>query len=95
MKIKATLIKIISSERNIILKYFQRCDSYCLLTQTNFKHVSELGNLTLERLAFFKVKLNDLGLGEPLEYSFQEITYIFVQCKANLAQSSFDLKSIK
>ena len=56
MKIKATLIKIISSERNIILKYFQRCDSYCLFTQINFKHVSELGNLTLEGLAFFEVK---------------------------------------
>ena len=44
------------SERNIISKHFQRCDSYCLVTQINFKHVSELGNLTLERLALFKVK---------------------------------------
>ena len=56
MKIKATLIKRISSERNIISKYFQRCDSYCLFTQINFKHVSELGSLTLERLTFFEVK---------------------------------------
>ena len=56
MKIKVTLIKITSSERNIILKYFQRCDSYCLFTQINFKHASELGNLTLEKLAFSEVK---------------------------------------
>ena len=56
LKIKATLIKRISSERNIISKYFQRCDGYCLFTQINFKHVIELGNLTLERLAFFEVK---------------------------------------
>ena len=56
MKIKATFIKIISSERNIILKYFQRCDSYCLVTQISFKHVSELGSLALERLTFFEVK---------------------------------------
>ena len=56
MKIKATLIKRISSERNIILKYFQRCDSYCLFTRINFKHIRELGNLTAEGLAFFKVK---------------------------------------
>ena len=33
--------------RNIILKHFQECDSYCLFTRINFKHVSELGNLTL------------------------------------------------
>ena len=56
MKIKATLIKIILRERNIMLKYFQRCDSYCSFTHIDFKHVSELGNLTLERLAFFEVK---------------------------------------
>ena len=59
MKIKATLIKIISGKRNVILNYFQRCDSYCLfteVTQINFKHVSELGNLTLDILAFFEVK---------------------------------------
>ena len=56
MKIKAKLIKRISSERNNILKYFQRYDSYCLFTQINFKHVSELWNLTLEGLAFFEVK---------------------------------------
>ena len=56
MKIKATLIKAISSERNIISKYFKRCDSYCLFTQINFKHVSKLGNLTLEGLAFFEVQ---------------------------------------
>ena len=56
MKIKATLIKIISNRRNVITKYFQRCDSYCLFTQINLKHVSELGNLTLEGQAFFEVK---------------------------------------
>ena len=56
MKIKATLIKRISSERNIILKHFQRCDSYCLFTQINFNHVRELANLTAEGLAFFEVK---------------------------------------
>ena len=39
--------------------------------------------------------LNKLGMGEPLEISFQEITFIFVQSKANLAQSSFNLKSIR
>ena len=39
--------------------------------------------------------LNKLGMEEPLEFSFQEITFIFVQCKTNLAQSSFNLKSIK
>ena len=56
LKIKAMLIKIILSERNIMSKYFQRCDGYCLFTQINFKHVSELGNLTLQRLAFYEVK---------------------------------------
>ena len=49
------LIKITSSERNVF-KFFQKCDSYCLFTQINFKHVSELGNLTLERLTFLEVK---------------------------------------
>ena len=47
LKIKATLIKRILSEKNITLKHFQRCDSYCLFTQINFKHVRESGNLTL------------------------------------------------
>ena len=56
MKIKVTLIKRISSERDVTSKYFQRCDSYCLFTQINFRHVSELGNLTLEGLAFLEVK---------------------------------------
>ena len=59
MKIKAMLIKIISGKRNVILNYFQRCDSYCLFTQViqiNFKHVSELGNLTPDILAFFEVQ---------------------------------------
>ena len=37
--------------------------------------------------------LNKLGMGQPSEFSFQEITFIFVQCKANLAQRSFSLKS--
>ena len=41
------------------------------------------------------MRLNKLGMGEPLEFSFQEITFIFVESKANLAQSSFNLKSIK
>ena len=50
------LIRRISSERNIISKYFQRCDSYCLFTQINFKHVRELGDLTKGGLAFFEVK---------------------------------------
>ena len=87
------LIKRISSERNIILKYFQTCDGYCLFTQINFKNVSEFGNLTLERLDF--LRLNNLEMGEPFEFSFQEITFIFVQCKANLAESSFNLTSTK
>ena len=39
--------------------------------------------------------LNKLGMGKPLEFSFQEITFIFVQCKANLAKSSFNLTSLK
>ena len=56
-----------------------------LFTQINFKHVSKLGNLTLEILAFFEVKF--LGMWEPLEFSFQEITFIFVQGKENLEQS--------
>ena len=56
MKIKVTFMKRISSERNFISKHFQRCDSYCLFTQINFKHVSELGNLSREGLAFFEVK---------------------------------------
>ena len=47
-EIKAMLIKEISSERNIISKYFQRCDSYCLFTQISFEHVRELGNLRRE-----------------------------------------------
>ena len=34
-------------------------------------------------------------MGESLEFSFQEITFIFIHCKANLVQSSFNLKSIK
>ena len=37
-------------------RYFQGCDSYGLFTQIDFKHVSELDNLTLERLAFFEAK---------------------------------------
>ena len=37
------------------------------------------------------MKLNQLGIGEPLESFFQEVTFIFVQCKTNLAQSSFNL----
>ena len=41
------------------------------------------------------MRLNKLGMGEPLEFSFQEITFIFVQCKANLAESSFNLTSTK
>ena len=44
------------SERNIILKYFQRCDSCCLFTQINFKHVSELENFTSGKTGLFKVK---------------------------------------
>ena len=47
-EIKAMLIKEISRERNIISKYFQRCDSYCLFTQISFEHVRELGNLRWE-----------------------------------------------
>ena len=34
-------------------------------------------------------------MGEPLEFSFQEITFVFVQCKANLAQSSFNQMPLK
>ena len=34
-------------------------------------------------------------MGEPLEFSFQEITFIFVQCEENLAQSSFIQITIK
>ena len=64
-------------------RYFQGCDSYGLFTQIDFKHVSELG------------RLNKMGMNEPLEFSFQETTSIFVQCKASLAQSSFNLISIK
>ena len=70
-------MKRISSERNIISKYFQRCDSYCLFTQINFKHVSELGNLPLERQAF--LRLNKLGMMEPLEFSFQGVTFINIK----------------
>ena len=39
------------------------------------------------------MRLNKLGTAEPLEFSFQEIASLFVQCKANLAQSSFNLTS--
>ena len=34
-------------------------------------------------------------MGKPLEFSFQEITFIFVQCKADLGQSSFNQIPIK
>ena len=85
LKMKVAPIQRISSKRNIVSKHFQGCDSYCLFIQDKFKHVRELGNLTLQKLAF--LRLNKLRRGKP--FFFQEITFIFVQCKANLAQSSF------
>ena len=85
LKMKVAPIQRISSKRNIVSKHFQGCDSYCLFIQVKFKHVRELGNLTLQKLAF--LRLNKLGRGKP--FFFQKITFIFFQCKANLAQSSF------
>ena len=85
LKMKVAPIQRISSKRNIVSKHFQGFDSYCLFIQVKFKHVRELGNLTLQKLLF--LRLNKLGRGKP--FFFQEITFIFVQCKANLAQSSF------
>ena len=91
LKMKVAPTQRISSKRNTVSKHFQGCDSYCLFIQVKFKHVGELGKLTLQKLAFWR--LNKLGRGK--QFFFQEITFIFVQCKANLAQSIFNLVSTK
>ena len=52
LKVNVAPIQRISSKRNIVSKHFQRCDSYCLFIQVKFKHVRELGNLTLQKLLF-------------------------------------------
>ena len=55
LKMKVAPIQRISSKRNIVSKHFQGCDSYCLFIQVKFKHVRELGNLTLQK-GLFEVK---------------------------------------
>ena len=55
LKMKVAPMQRISSKRNIVSKHFQGCDSYCLFIQVKFKHVRELGNLTLQK-GLFEVK---------------------------------------
>ena len=52
---------------------------------------NELGNLTLQRLAFFLLN----GLREDWHWNSLSYFFIFVQFKANLTESSFNVTSIK